>query len=465
MNMVTHGISRRLLTGAVAMAVFLCVGWLLADAAAGQGADVGHAKADPSLPDPVAQPEGAGPRFQPWRDVADDDAAKPPKRSPQPRRERKGDVAKAEPAAPGKPPRPAAREMTVFRLRHAEAASVASVLSGLLDSKEAKVVPDHETNCLFVMTSPETTARVKELVELLDAPRQSSRDRETRVFPLKYADLEEAQAVLAEILADKDARVAVEEGTRSMVVAASPEVLEKVAGLLKDLDVPPPSEPFQQIKVFTLVNVDPDSAAKVLSELLQPRGVRFAVDRRTKSLIAMGSHETLSVMDALLTRLDQTAGEEPKKPAPLATFRVRVVWLASGLSRDDAPKPADDLKEVVTELGKLGVGELREVGQAIVNTMPDGSGFEISSSPTFDDSSAELRIAGELEEEDGTPKLQIQISASERAERSSSARSPARRLVDLETTITAPCGHYVVLGVTPVGKATSVFVVQVAPTK
>ena len=35
------------------------------------------------------------------------------------------------------------------------------------------------------------------------------------------------------------------------------------------------------------------------------------------------------------------------------------------------------------------------------------------------------------------------------------------RLADLQTTITAPDGHSVVLGVSPVGPLTSVFVVQV----
>jgi hypothetical protein len=154
---------------------------------------------------------------------------------------------------------------------------------------------------------------------------------------------------------------------------------------------------------------------------------------------------------------------------------VRIVWLASGLAEDVGVEPAGDLKEAVHELEGIGVRGLRQVGQAVVYAAPDGQ-FQISCAPMLDDGPAEMTVDGSLGEKDGVPRLRVQLSADQtiylvpkvagEPTAKTAPRSIQRKnLVRLHTEIAAPPGHYVVLGVTPVGKTTSVFVVQVTPGK
>lgn len=131
-------------------------------------------------------------------------------------------------------------------------------------------------------------------------------------------------------------------------------------------------------------------------------------------------------------------------------------------------KPADDMKDIVAELSQVGVKGLNHVGQVMVNTTPDGR-FQIRCSPEFWERPVELSVSGQLDRRRETPSLNIDISAEMCPQAPVKGQDPddgrQRRLVDLDTVISAPFGHYVVVGVTPISTLTSVFVVQVTPHK
>ena len=189
------------------------------------------------------------------------------------------------------------------------------------------------------------------------------------------------------------------------------------------------------------------------------------------------SLEKLQIAEAILLRLDASADKDPGKPDPSVSFQVRVVWLASGLSGDEAAKPARDLNDVIDELSDVGVEGLGQVGQVLVNTTPDGR-FQVCSSPTVGGSPADWEIAGQFESRQGTPVLKIQLSARQLFTPAGTGKGGAtteggsiqvQTLVTLETAIAAPPNHYVVLGTAPVavrtGEMTSAFVLQVTPNK
>jgi len=74
----------------------------------------------------------------------------------------------------------------------------------------------------------------------------------------------------------------------------------------------------------------------------------------------------------------------------------------------------------------------------------------------------------EFDKQQETPTLKIELSASQAQLPPATADGWDRRrgsekkpLVDLQTAIAAPLEHYVVLGVAPVAKMTSVFIVQI----
>jgi hypothetical protein len=149
---------------------------------------------------------------------------------------------------------------------------------------------------------------------------------------------------------------------------------------------------------------------------------------------------------------------------PGAACQFRIVWLASGLSSKDMPAPADDLKQVVEQLGGFGVKDVRQVGQVVVNTLADGQ-FQTKCSPLFEGESAELSVDGKLAAKTEPLQLSLRIAAKQRKPNIMGAprsRGPQDDdLVNLETVICPRFdGSYVVLGVAPVGKVTSIFVVQ-----
>jgi hypothetical protein len=321
---------------------------------------------------------------------------------------------------------------------------------------------------------------VEELIETLDvAPdRDKPQPGQFQVYPLQHVDAAAAVRALQLLmlspgepsgLADR-VRIDADPKTNRLLVYAPLALHMEVQAALERLDAPAEPGGDQQVKVFELYNSDAATLAETVSGLLDAAEVTISVDPRSNSLIAKGSKGILEMLEALLLRLDEQE-EHEKGPPPSATYHVRVVWLASGLPEGTGTEPADDLGEVLAELAKVGVSGVRQVGQAMVYTLPDGE-FEITCSPMLDESFTEMEISGELMELHGTPYLDIQLSAEQRkavplpfpsgrSESSRPTRSVTEGIVNLVTKIAAPYGHYVVLGVTPVRQTTSVFVVRV----
>jgi hypothetical protein len=273
------------------------------------------------------------------------------------------------------------------------------------------------------------------------------------IYPLQNADPQTVLLVLQTLLAgEKSVRMTVEPKSHSLVVVASPQIHKSVAGAIKQLDVAPVQRE-TQLKVFTLVNAEPSSIAQVLAKLL-PKEVRIAIDERTRTIIASGPPDALNVAQALLTRLDEAAKTD--RPEPSASYEVRLVWLASGLTEDNKGEPpGDDLKDVVAELSRLGIKDPRQVGQMVVQNTSGGN-FQIESSPVFEGQPAGFTASGALFQQlDRRLTMQIRISTKKMA-------SPeGQNLNQLETQIVVPQKQYVVLATAPVGNITSAFVVQV----
>jgi hypothetical protein len=298
---------------------------------------------------------------------------------------------------------------------------------------------------------------------------------EVRVYRLRHAkaaSMSRALASLLDLTRLGPVRLTADERLNAIIVSASPEAHAQVAELIQRLDFPAESDQFRQIRVFHLKHADADFLMRVVSSVLSPDEVRIGVDPRANSVIVAAPAGQLAAVEALLLKLDE---ESVPKPDWSRTFHVRIVWLASGLGSDVGVEPAGDLKDVLGELEGIGVRGLRQVGQAMVYTLPNGR-FQIGCAPMLDEGPAEMTIRGELDEHDGVPRLSIELSADQMiyvVQKVAGEPAPKlvpgavqhKDLVKLETEIAAPPGHYVVLGVTPVGKTTSVFVVQITPSK
>ncbi|MBN2292124.1 MAG: hypothetical protein JXM70_06845, partial [Pirellulales bacterium] len=127
-----------------------------------------------------------------------------------------------------------------------------------------------------------------------------------------------------------DAQVTADPRTNGLIVTASVDSMPLIAALIKELDNPPSVE--AQVKVFTLVNGDATNMTTMLQSIFGAAvagdeiavktgivadetslvGLNFAVDIRTNSIIVTGSAGALTVVEAVLMRLDESDSRERK---------------------------------------------------------------------------------------------------------------------------------------------------------
>ena len=130
------------------------------------------------------------------------------------------------------------------------------------------------------------------------------------------------QAIQSGILAD--IRLTADARTNSLLISAPKASMQLVEEMVRQLDKP--TDTVAEIKVFTLANADASSVAELLAELLvdeedeNQTGVqlvgaedassslvplKFSVDMRSNSILAVGGGEALRIVEAIVLRLDE----------------------------------------------------------------------------------------------------------------------------------------------------------------
>jgi type II secretion system protein D len=221
-------------------------------------------------------------------------------------------------------------QIRIFPLKSATADSVAETLSGAIQSVTA---PPRATTTggqgggLFGgQTGGTTSGGSTEL-----------RAVKSSVLQFLRSDGNAQEMARSGILAD--IRITPDVRTNSLVVTAPEESMGLMEALIKNLDRP--SATVAEIKVFSLVRADATLTAELLQTLFTQQGqqgqganrngqgggnqgipglqvagaddtsstlvpLRFSVDVRTNSIIAVGGGEALNVVEALLARLDDS---------------------------------------------------------------------------------------------------------------------------------------------------------------
>lgn len=261
-------------------------------------------------------------------------------------------------------------EQRIFHLRHAPATTVATTITQFLTSRatgmgpRVQVMPDPRTNSLLVHAAPRDMAEVELLIERLDTA-ETNAVLQTRVFKLYNAlatDVAatiqaaldaargvgpaQASAALELLAVDPkgqrlvksgvlaDVRLSADPRLNIIIVHAPAESMELLAALIRQLDTPGAAA---QIKVFRIVNGDATAVANMLRSLIPTGGppgpplappaegesalipMRFSVDTRTNSIIAVGAPSDLRIVEALVIRLD----EEDVQQRQTAVYRLK----------------------------------------------------------------------------------------------------------------------------------------------
>lgn len=284
----------------------------------------------------------------------------------------------------------------------------------------------------------------------------------TRIFQLRYADASQVAATLQNLCKKGQTELLFvpHEPTNSVLVMAPPESQESIEDLIKKLDVEPAERPGTAQSVLQILRLKNRKVDQELEHLLlsiRPDSVSLALDPRTNVVIASGDQKSVLALRSLLEAMDQSVEPEEK---PSKVRHARIVWLVA--AGDDPafaglPPPPDDLKEVLDELAKVSIKDLRNASSPQITAMV-GQPFSLEVSPDLGEEGCDLTIKGTFAEAKGSlTKLTLEIAAKLVA-------SPPRnqKLCSLSTVVLAPSGHPVVLCVSPIGKITSVFVIQVS---
>ena len=288
-------------------------------------------------------------------------------------------------------------------------------------------------------------------------------------YALKHSDVTQALAVLQTCLADLDGcKVSADAERNMLIVLGNREAHDQVEQILQTIDQP--RQDNAQIKIFYLEHLKSDDIAKVLGVLTDTEDVRVSVDAGANRLIVSGTPETLKIVEAIVSKLDEaTPTRSSSSFGPSTTFVVRLVWLATGPDAVDGDDPAEDLEPVLAVLAKEGVKDVRQIAKTTVNTGLEGQ-FSVKCRPVYGERPADWTIDGQLEEGEETLKLHIKLSISrdplvlgiegKAIQQSVATGLPKEELVDLETDLALPEASSVILGIAPTGKTQSIFVVQ-----
>jgi hypothetical protein len=255
------------------------------------------------------------------------------------------------------------------------------------------------------------------------------------------------------------------------VPGANPAKEERVPGGTSVPEAQSSSEE-QELKVFQLTYSNAGEMANVLSQIIP--GLNIAIDQRNNAIVVGGAKEKLQTADVLLRRLDTAVSSGKTRTSPV---NIRLVWLVEG--DESAAPPAENLKGVVEELRHQGLKNLGQVAQTVVRSQY-GNVFHISCSPLLENKPTMLTADGTI-----MPggELEIHVASARPGGPETAAVAPgpdmtggpmrpgrpirqssvevAEKLTDLNVHTAFKTNDYIVLAVAPIGKITSVFVIQI----
>ncbi|MHC4833385.1 MAG: secretin N-terminal domain-containing protein, partial [Planctomycetota bacterium] len=231
----------------------------------------------------------------------------------------------------------------VVPVRFADAADVARTLdrfltlrarSAGLRTSEASVEALRSSNAVILGGSAEAIASLKGLVAQVDLPQTD--DRAVEIVRIERGDARSIARLVGEqfsrrVIGGVPIAVSADTRTNSVVVNAPDEVAAEVLALIASLDSPDASDE-TILRTYQLTTARADEAVRLLTESLQldasgrADGVsirlddaeeavevnaRIVPDRRSNSLIVTATPESVPVIEALVTRIDEAPASSP----------------------------------------------------------------------------------------------------------------------------------------------------------
>jgi general secretion pathway protein D len=156
------------------------------------------------------------------------------------------------------------QEISIIPLQNADSTKIVATLSTVFQTRPAakkgaaqktiKFVADERTNTVIVLASEVDTARVRQLIQLLDRETPQGKEK-IRVYYLEHAIAEDMAKVLQDVPAkgttpakgkpvapviSQNVRITADKATNSLVITADPDDYLVLEDIIKRLDIPRP---------------------------------------------------------------------------------------------------------------------------------------------------------------------------------------------------------------------------------
>jgi type II secretion system protein D len=197
-------------------------------------------------------------------------------------------------------------QFSVFRLKHAAAADVATTITTFYTERtglgtRVVVTPEVRSNSLIIQASPRDLAEVSELIARIDTD-SSGVVEELRVFPLENSRAETLAPVLQEAISGQAAAGA-------GGIGGGPQGPRPAAGSAQS-----------KSSMLRFSTIDPQGKRALLTSGILT-DVRITADPWNNAVIASGPSESMDLVGALIKQLDQI---------PAAETQIKVFTIVNG---------------------------------------------------------------------------------------------------------------------------------------
>ncbi len=174
----------------------------------------------------------------------------------------------------------AAMQIEFVRLKEADARDVATTVTQLLATRQgaqpatssnAMITADERLNQIIVAAPADQMKEIQQLITGLD----KSVELQTKVYPLKTIGPDRLDRLIKNLLggaARRSYQATADRETRSLVVAATPEVHQRITQLLRELDVPTSQEQ-SPIRFYRLKNTKAVDVLATIAGLQNEEGL------------------------------------------------------------------------------------------------------------------------------------------------------------------------------------------------
>ncbi len=201
-----------------------------------------------------------------------------------------------------------------------------------------------------------------------------------------------------------------------------------------------------EVSVFRLKYIRVSSAANTISALLGKEGFRLAIEETANQLIVSAPAEISEAIGELLHKIDVTPTQKNKnrvtsqKQSAPKSLQVHTFWLAAGLLDNSTTEHLPE--SVIEALNKIGITNPGIVTQSTTSLIAkDVSTFKSFMHATFKNQEFLFTNNAELSLNEGQ---QIELHVHTQILK----RSENKNACELRGSMTAPLGHYMVLGTT-----------------